>query len=438
MYTVERKKMNANKPGVFSRVVVVLAASMLMLSGCDTADDDIDSDVDTANGDASDTNSPDTTPNDAGGEDVTEVVEADFSIEARDPAPDATAPTGTAVSVTFNADVDASTVDDTSFVVSGTNGAVEGTREVVGRDVTFVSVDPLDAESTYDVQLSTAILDVDGRPLDAAAQWSFTTGPSLEIVSIEPVDGATDFSSTDPIRVTFDMPVDPDSVTDETFQVTGRGWVDGTYYTGAFPGTIRIVSDTVVEWRAVGGALPEFGTTIQITVGDNIRSVDGDAHGEFVRTSFTTNFLSTSFYYKLRLEGRSVDYALGLNGDNPVMTLDTGASTDWYIVRLNGTDRLGIWNHGRELALDAQVGSVATVKSWTGQAGQGWELDSYGGRPGDDYPHTSTGVHFICNYVSGAQLCLKQETVDGVSGFYLNPRGSSIYSLFYFARSGPR
>jgi hypothetical protein len=78
----------------------------------------------------------------------------------------------TPVIVTFSSAVDPATVNSSSFQVQG----VSGTYSVSGATVTFTPISALAENTTYNINLTTSIADVDGNALQQNVAVSFVTG----------------------------------------------------------------------------------------------------------------------------------------------------------------------------------------------------------------------------------------------------------------------
>ncbi|MBE9473583.1 MAG: Ig-like domain-containing protein, partial [Chloroflexi bacterium] len=66
----------------------------------------------------------------------------------------------------------------------------------------------------YTVKLNNDLTGVDGSPLQIPQAWSFTTADP-RLLSVEPVDGAVNVSLDSDVLLTFNQPMEPDSVVDE-------------------------------------------------------------------------------------------------------------------------------------------------------------------------------------------------------------------------------
>lgn len=84
-----------------------------------------------------------------------------------------------AISVIFSEEMDASTVDNTTFTVADGGGPVAGTVSYSGTTGTFTPTDPLDLSTPYTATISTGVTDKAGNPLAQDYTWTFTTAATF-------------------------------------------------------------------------------------------------------------------------------------------------------------------------------------------------------------------------------------------------------------------
>lgn len=81
------------------------------------------------------------------------------------------------ISVSFNADMDASTINSTTFQVTGPDGAISGTLSYDGaRTATFAPTAPLMPQASYTATLTSGVKDKNGIALSSNNTWNFKTG----------------------------------------------------------------------------------------------------------------------------------------------------------------------------------------------------------------------------------------------------------------------
>ena len=149
-------------------------------------------------------------------------------------------PINTTIYVTFSADINASTVTSSSFVVKNSGGTVNGKYTVNSSTATFTPSANLTANTIYTVNTTSAIKGTNGTQM-AFDVWSFTTGTSISditppiVSSTNPANGDTEVSATNPIYATFSEPMMTSSINANTFTlnngVTGSVTLSSNYAT---------------------------------------------------------------------------------------------------------------------------------------------------------------------------------------------------------------
>jgi hypothetical protein len=132
---------------------------------------------------------------------------------------------GSAVTVTFNEAMDAATVNaNTILLRDAANNQVADTVSfnAATNTATLTPVSPLVAGTTYTVTVngttSPGVKSASEVPAAANTSWSFTTVPM--IASVTPAPGVTNTRAYANVNVTFNVPVDPTTLTSSTFFLT--------------------------------------------------------------------------------------------------------------------------------------------------------------------------------------------------------------------------
>jgi len=147
--------------------------------------------------------------------------------------------------------------DAGTFTLTGPGGAVAGTvrYNVVNHIAIFTPSAPL-AAGLHTATITTAARDVSDNALAAAKTWSFEVGVSAdtsppEVITLSPVDNATNVSTRTDINVTFNEVMDPETITITTFTletligpVPVPGLVTCTGTTATFNSTIPLLPNT--------------------------------------------------------------------------------------------------------------------------------------------------------------------------------------------------
>ncbi len=159
-----------------------------------------------------------------------------------------------------------------------------GRGEWVNTSIYLFRPDPAMAGGvTYTVSVSPDLRAVDGTALSAAFSWSFTTEPP-RVVSISPRGGLTRVLLDEPVVVTFNQPMDRESV--ERAMMVGAGGSDSGYIpiSGTFSWE---AGDTIVRF------VPDEGFLIDTQY--QVRFEDGTARGAGGGAALTQAPVST-FY----------------------------------------------------------------------------------------------------------------------------------------------
>jgi O-glycosyl hydrolase len=135
--------------------------------------------------------------------------------------------TGTTVTATFGAAMTASTINPSTFTLTGPSGAVAGA--VSYNSTTFTatftpSVSFADG-ATYTATIGTGATSSLGGPLPAPYTWSFTTVKGIvpTVTSVTPTSGATNVNAANPVTATFSEPMNAATLTTSTFTLTATG-----------------------------------------------------------------------------------------------------------------------------------------------------------------------------------------------------------------------
>jgi hypothetical protein len=198
--------------------------------------------------------------------------------------------TGVAVDVvlsaTFNLGIDVDTLDG-SFVLE-----TEGGDEVAGvidydaatRTATFTPDEDLAFETTYTATVSGDVATETGVQLAGEASWSFTTADAptpvgLDVTGVQPVNGSVGVEPDATVSATFNLDIDPATLTDN-FGLATQG---GSAVTGA------VTYDAASRTATFTPAAPlAFATTYVATLDASVATGDGAALPADVTWSFAT------------------------------------------------------------------------------------------------------------------------------------------------------
>lgn len=124
----------------------------------------------------------------------------------------------TLVNATFSIPMDADTINETTFTLSGPGDTpVEGevTYSADNMTATFVPTDNLEPNTLYTAMISSGVQNEDGTALTNSHSWEFTTGDleaPISIAEINPEHEVSDVCTNKTVRAVFNHPLDPATV----------------------------------------------------------------------------------------------------------------------------------------------------------------------------------------------------------------------------------
>jgi O-glycosyl hydrolase len=173
--------------------------------------------------------------------------------------------TGTTVTATFGAAMTASTINPSTFTLTGPSGVVAGA--VTYNSTTFTAtLTPsvsLANGATYTATIGTGATSSLGGPLPALYTWSFTTVKVAvpTVTSVTPTSGATNVIAANAVTATFSEPMNAATLTTSTFTLTATGLPAAT-------GTVTYNTGTQTATFTPSAALaPSTAYTATITTG---------------------------------------------------------------------------------------------------------------------------------------------------------------------------
>ncbi|PCD00189.1 ice-binding family protein [Halopseudomonas pelagia] len=178
------------------------------------------------------------------------ITESDLVQAVRPISESATVDTNKKLAVTFNQDMDAGTINGTSFLLQGDTGpAIVGvvTYDADTRTAIFTPDSGLTDETLYTATLTTDVEDALGVALEDDLSWQFTTGSTTDNVApsaaFSLLDGAVDVATSRTVTATFSESIDPTTVTADSFTLETAGT--------AVLGTVTYIGTTAVFNPAV-------------------------------------------------------------------------------------------------------------------------------------------------------------------------------------------
>jgi O-glycosyl hydrolase len=191
--------------------------------------------------------------------------------------------TGTTVTATFGAAMTASTINPSTFTVTGPSGVIAGavTYNSTTFTATFTPSVSLTYGATYTATIGTGVTSSLGGPLLAPYTWSFSTVKAAvpTVSSVVPASGATNVNTTGAVTATFSEPMNAATLTASTFTLMNGG--------AAVAGTVTYSSGTDTAIFTPSIALPAS-TTFTATIGTGAQSSTGAALASNYTWTFTT------------------------------------------------------------------------------------------------------------------------------------------------------
>jgi hypothetical protein len=155
-----------------------------------------------------------------------------------DPANNATAVVlNKTITATFNKPMDPSTISQSTFIVKRGTTAMTGTVSYSANTTLFTPTVNLTPNTIYTCTITGAVKDTAGNTMSNDYTWSFTTGTVVApiVTSTDPVNNETGVVLNKTISATFNMPMDPATLTSANWYVKqGSNLIPGSIsYSGS-------------------------------------------------------------------------------------------------------------------------------------------------------------------------------------------------------------
>ena len=169
-------------------------------------------------------------------------------------------PLNQVITVTFNEEMDPSTINSSSFIVTSAS-TIAGTLTYSGVTATFTPSVNLTPNTTYVVRITTAVKDLRGNALQEDYLFSFSTGATLQplVLTTSPTPNETGVVLNKVVSATFNMPMDPATINTSTFTLkqgttTITGVVTYSGNTALFTPNANLTANTVYTATITTGA----------------------------------------------------------------------------------------------------------------------------------------------------------------------------------------
>jgi ketosteroid isomerase-like protein len=188
-------------------------------------------------------------------------------------------PINTLVSATFSEAMNPTTINGTTFTVTGPGSTpVAGAVTYAGSTATFTPTLLLPGGTLFTATITTGAKDPAGIPLAANYVWTFTTAPPPTVLSTVPLNGAVAVAQTTTVTATFSEPMQASTINATTFTLTGPG-------TTAVNGTVSYAGSTATFTPAAALAT---GTLYTATITTGAADPTGNALAANYVWTFTT------------------------------------------------------------------------------------------------------------------------------------------------------
>ena len=166
------------------------------------------------------------------------------------PAVKATTPAGNAagvrldatVTATFNEQVDAASINATTFTLSNGVTAVPAAVTYAAGTATLIPTNLLAENTLFTAVVTPGVRDLDGDAMARAKTWTFTTGTAPTVLSTNPAGAAINVSRISTIRATFSVAMDSASISAATF--TLRNGLVAVPAVVTYTGTVATLTPT--------------------------------------------------------------------------------------------------------------------------------------------------------------------------------------------------
>lgn len=178
----------------------------------------------------------------------------------------------TQVTATFNKEMDASTINTTSFTLKQGTTVVPGVVTYAGLTATFTPIDPLAYNKVYTATMAKGVKDPANNAMIADYVWTFTSGSLSDnvipiVISTDPADDATGVALNKKISATFSEAMNPLTLNNSTFLINNgataiTGVVTYSGNTALFSPAINLLPNTTYTGTITTGVKDPAGNSI--------------------------------------------------------------------------------------------------------------------------------------------------------------------------------
>lgn len=295
------------------------------------------------------------------------------------------------IEITFNKEMNATSINATTFTIKEGGVAVVGTVGYVNKTATFSPIANLKASTLYTSTLTSAVVDADGLAIAVDHTFSFTTGVVVDntaptVVSTNPLNNATNVARNKVIEITFSESMSAASFTSTSFIV-----VQGS---NPVAGAIEYANKTA---RFIPNTILDASLSYTATVNTDVKDLAGNAIALTKAWTFTTGSEAGLSVVNLGASGNYVILAKTTITNSPTsaITGDVGLSpaATSFITGFGLTDATGFATSpqvtGKVYAAD--MAAPTSTNLTTAVENMITAYNDASGRPTPDFSELGTG-----------------------------------------------
>jgi hypothetical protein len=193
------------------------------------------------------------------------------------------------ISAIFSEPMDPSTINDTTFTVTGEAENISGIVLYSGTEASFTPSSNLDNSTIYTVTITAGATDSVGNTMESDYIWTFTTeAPDTTppiVSSVIPENGLTEVSLSPVLSATFSEDMDPSTFTKTTF--TLKDGITNTDISGTITYNNNVATFTP-------SANLNYNTTYNVKITIGVKDIAGNAMIADYTWSFITELETTA------------------------------------------------------------------------------------------------------------------------------------------------
>ncbi|MFV8269906.1 Ig-like domain-containing protein [Flavobacterium sp. GT2N3] len=148
------------------------------------------------------------------------------------------------ISVTFNEEMNAATINQSSFTLKNGTSEITGAVSYSGTTAIFTPSALLKPNTTYSARITRTVTDLTGNALQTETNWTFSTGLTITpmVTSTDPANDATNVFLNKVVSANFNMAMKSSTITTNSYTVKqGTTAIAGTV---TYSGTTAIFTST--------------------------------------------------------------------------------------------------------------------------------------------------------------------------------------------------